>query len=77
MMPDGSPIPLDMFTWTQEELTLNPEMEAVLTPPHIVARKAAAASSVPSGEEVTTAGAVEKMEIKMDISNSEGMNGTA
>jgi hypothetical protein len=37
-MPDGSgsPLPSVMFEFTEEELSLNPDIESVLIPAHIV-----------------------------------------
>lgn len=34
-LPDGTPMPVTMFRLTQEELTLNPGMSAILVPPHV------------------------------------------
>ena len=36
-LPDGSPVPLELFRLTEEELALAPEMAAKLVPPHVVA----------------------------------------
>lgn len=47
-MPDGSPIPLDMFTFTEEELTLAPEVVETLIPPHVKVRIAEAAAAAPA-----------------------------
>lgn len=34
-MPDGSPLPMELFQLTEEELVLGPEMASRLIPPHI------------------------------------------
>jgi len=37
-LPDRSPIPLSMFQFTDEEISLAPGMASVLTPTHMIAR---------------------------------------
>lgn len=53
-MPDGSPIPLDMFTFTEEELTLAPEVVETLIPPHVKVRIAEAAAAAPPAAAAAT-----------------------